>query len=76
MSDNFSIDFEEFDKILEKLIKDLEDSIKNKKLLKPCPKCGVKPESLTDIVKIFGFRQMKKNIATSIIRQSYCRKCR
>ena len=56
MSDDFTIEMKEFDKILENLIKDLEVSIKNKKLLKPCPKCGVKVESLTDVVKIFGFR--------------------
>ena len=76
MTDDFTIEMKEFDKILENLIKDLEDGIKNKKLLKPCPKCGVKVESLTDVVKIFGFRQIKKDIPTSVIRQSYCRKCR
>ena len=76
MTDDFTIEMKEFDKILENLIKDLEVGIKNKKLLKPCPKCGVKVESLTDVVKIFGFRQIKKDIPTSVIRQSYCRKCR
>ena len=69
MSDSFTLE-------IEKLIKDLEINIKNKKLLKPCPKCGLKAESLTDVVKIFGFRQIKKNDPSSIIRQSYCRKCR
>jgi len=69
MTDDFTL-------AIEKLIKDLEIDIKNKKLLKPCPKCGVKAESLIDVVKIFGFRQIKKDIPSSIIRQSYCRKCR
>ena len=69
MSDDFTSE-------IEKLIKDLEINIKNKKLLKPCPKCGVKVETLSDVVKIFGFRQIKKDVPSSIIRQSYCRKCR
>ena len=69
MTDDFTLE-------IEKLVKELEVSIKNKKLLKPCPKCGVKSETLTDVVKIFGFRQIKKDVPSSIIRQSYCRKCR
>ena len=62
--------------IIDKLIKDLKNNINSKKLLKPCPKCGITPKTPKDIESIFGFRQMKKDIATSIIRQSYCRKCR
>ena len=69
MSEDFTLE-------IEKLVKELEVSIKNKKLLKPCPKCGVRAETLTDVVKIFGFRQTKKDVPSSIIRQSYCRKCR
>ena len=69
MTDDFTLE-------IEKLVKELEVRIKNKKLLKPCPKCGVKSETLTDVVKIFGFRQIKKGVPSSIIRQSYCRKCR
>ena len=69
MTDDFTLE-------IEKLVKELEVRIKNKKLLKPCPKCDVKAESLTDVVKIFGFRQIKKDVPSSIIRQSYCRKCR
>ena len=69
MTDDFTLE-------IEKLVKELEARIKNKKLLKPCPKCGVKVETLTDVVKIFGFRQTKKDVPSSIIRQSYCRKCR
>ena len=69
MTDDFTLE-------IEKLVKELEARIKNKKLLKPCPKCGVKVETLSDVVKIFGFRQIKKDVPSSIIRQSYCRKCR
>jgi len=62
--------------ILETLIQDIESNMEYKKLLKPCPKCGVKPKSVKDTVFIFGYRQMEKNDPHSIIRQSYCKKCR
>lgn len=62
--------------ILEKLIKEYTSKINQEKLLKPCPKCGIKPKDPKEIVSIFGFRQMIKNNPKSIIRQSYCKKCR
>ena len=62
--------------IIDKLIQDLKNNIDAKKLLKPCPKCGITPKTPKEIESIFGFRQMKKDSHDSVIRQSYCRKCR
>jgi hypothetical protein len=62
--------------IIDKLIQDLKNNINVKKLLKPCPKCGIVPKSPKEIESVFGFRQMNSDIPESIIRQSYCRKCR
>ena len=62
--------------IIDKLIQDLKNNIDAKKLLKPCPKCGITPKTPKEIESIFGFRQMNKDNPDSIIRQSYCRKCR
>ena len=62
--------------IIDKLIQDLNNNIDAKKLLKPCPKCGITPKTPKEIESVFGFRQMKKDNHDSVIRQSYCRKCR
>ena len=62
--------------IIDKLIQDLKNNIDVKKLLKPCPKCGIVPKTPKEIESVFGFRQMNPDISDSIIRQSYCRKCR
>ena len=62
--------------IIDKLIQDLKNNIDVKKLLKPCPKCGIVPKTPKEIEPVFGFRQMNPDISESIIRQSYCRKCR
>ena len=62
--------------IIDKLIQDLKNNIDVKKLLKPCPKCGIVPKTPKEIESVFGFRQINPDMPESIIRQSYCRKCR